>query len=86
MERDFSVVSNVQTGYGAYPASYTMGSWGCFPGVKWQGHEADHSLSSNAEVKNGGAMLPFFICRHVMVLDYLSPRITYLLMQRRNAP
>jgi hypothetical protein len=28
------------------------------PGVKWQGYEADHSVPSSAEVKNGGAMTP----------------------------
>jgi hypothetical protein len=36
-----------------------------FPGIKWQGHEADHSPPYSAEVKNGGATclgttLPFF--------------------------
>jgi hypothetical protein len=30
-----------------------------FPGVKRQGFEADHSLSSSAEIKNGGAISPF---------------------------
>jgi hypothetical protein len=30
----------VQTGPGAYPASYTMGT-GSFPGVKWQGRGVD---------------------------------------------
>jgi hypothetical protein len=28
-------------------------------GVKWQGHEADHSPPSSAEVKNGGVIPPF---------------------------
>jgi hypothetical protein len=31
---------------------------GDFPGVKWPGHEADHSSPSSAEVKNGGDILP----------------------------
>jgi hypothetical protein len=35
-----------------------MGTGGCIPGVKWQGHEADHSLSSVAEVKKCGAINP----------------------------
>jgi hypothetical protein len=26
-------------------------------GVKWQGHEAEHSPPASAEVKNGGAIL-----------------------------
>jgi hypothetical protein len=29
-----------------------------WPGVKLSGREADHSLQSNAEVKNDGAILP----------------------------
>jgi hypothetical protein len=29
-----------------------------FSEVKWQGHEADHSTPSSAEVKNGGAIPP----------------------------
>jgi hypothetical protein len=33
----------VQTGPGAYPASYTMGT-GSFPGVKWPGRGVDHPL------------------------------------------
>jgi len=40
----------VQTGPGAYPASYTMGT-GSFPGVKWPGHGVDHPPPSSAEVK-----------------------------------
>jgi hypothetical protein len=31
----------------------------CFPGVKRQGHEADHSLPSSVKVKNRGAIPPF---------------------------
>jgi hypothetical protein len=42
----------VQTGSGAHPASYTMGTGGSFPrGKAWLGRDADHSLSSNAQVK-----------------------------------
>jgi len=40
----------VQTGPGAHPASYTMGS-GSFPGVKWPGRGVDHPPPSSAEVK-----------------------------------
>jgi len=39
-----------QTGPGAYPASYTMGT-GSLPGVKWLGRGADHPPLSKAEVK-----------------------------------
>jgi hypothetical protein len=28
------------------------------PGVKWQGHEADHLHQSSVEVKKDGAILP----------------------------
>ena len=40
----------VQTGPGAHPACYTMGS-GLFPGVKWPGRGAYHPLPSSAEVQ-----------------------------------
>jgi len=40
----------IQTGPGAYPASYTM-STGSFLGVKQPGPGVDHPSPSNAEVK-----------------------------------
>jgi hypothetical protein len=42
--------SHVQTGPGAHPASYTMGT-GSFPEVKRPGLGADHPLPSSTEVK-----------------------------------
>jgi hypothetical protein len=39
-----------QTGPGANPASYTMGT-GSFPGVKRPGRGVDHPPASSAEVK-----------------------------------
>ena len=39
-----------QTGPGAQPAVYTMGT-GSFPGVKWPGRGVDHPPLSSAEVK-----------------------------------
>jgi hypothetical protein len=39
------------------------------PGVKQQGHEADHSPPSNAEVKNGGAIPPLPPCLNGIVLN-----------------
>jgi len=42
----------VQTGPGAYPASYPMGTGGSFLGVKRPEHEADHSPPSSAEIKS----------------------------------
>jgi hypothetical protein len=42
----------VQTGPGAHPASYTMGT-GSFPGVKRPRLGVDHPPPSSAEVKQG---------------------------------
>jgi hypothetical protein len=42
--------SPVQTGPGAHPASYTMGT-GSFPGVERPGRGVDHPPPSRAEVK-----------------------------------
>jgi hypothetical protein len=50
---DFSSSPCVQTGSGAHPASYPMGTGGSFPGGKVRpGRDADHSPPSSAEVKN----------------------------------
>jgi len=40
----------VQTGPGAHPATYTMGT-GSFPGVKRPGLGVEHTPSSRVEVK-----------------------------------
>jgi hypothetical protein len=53
--RDFSVLYNVQTSSGAYPASYTMGTGVVSMGVKRQGCKAHHLPPPSAEVKNDGA-------------------------------
>jgi hypothetical protein len=49
--QEFSLLHVVQTGSGAHPASYSMGTGGSFPGVKRQGREADHSPPTIVEVK-----------------------------------
>jgi hypothetical protein len=50
---DFSSIPCVQTGSGAHPASYPMGTGGPFPGGKARpGRDADHSPPASAEVKN----------------------------------
>jgi hypothetical protein len=50
---EFSSSLCVQTGSGAYPAPYTMGTGGPFPGGKARpGRDADHSSPFSAEVKN----------------------------------
>jgi len=46
------LLQNVQTSVGAHPASYPMGTWGSFPGLKWPGREVNHSPSPNVEVTN----------------------------------
>jgi hypothetical protein len=49
--------SCVQTGSGAHPHSYTMGTRGSL-GAKRPGREADHLPPSSAEVKNVCAAIP----------------------------
>jgi hypothetical protein len=49
-----SLLHNVQTGSGAHPASYTMGTGSAFPEGK--AAEAWSSPPSSAEVNNGGAI------------------------------
>jgi hypothetical protein len=50
---NFSSSPCVQTGSGAHPASYPMGTGGSFPGGKARpGRDSDHSPPSSAEVKN----------------------------------
>jgi hypothetical protein len=46
-----SLLHVVQTGSGAHPTSYLMGTGSSFPGVKWPGRKADHSPPTSAEVK-----------------------------------
>jgi len=48
----------IQTGPGAYPASYTMGT-GSLPGVKQPGHSVDHLPPSSAEVEG---RVELYIC------------------------
>jgi hypothetical protein len=49
---NFSLHRRVQTGSGAHPASYSVGTTSYFPGVKRPGRKAENSLPSSAEVKN----------------------------------
>jgi hypothetical protein len=58
-DKRFLPLHNVQTGSGAYPASYAMGTGDLFPGVKLPGREAIHSPPASAEVKNDRVMFPF---------------------------
>jgi hypothetical protein len=51
----------VQTGPGAHPASYTVGT-GSFQGVKWPGRCVDHPPPSSAEVKERVQLYLYFSC------------------------
>jgi hypothetical protein len=66
-----SLQHHVQTGSGAHPASYPVGTRALSVGVKQPGHEADHSPpSSSAEVKECTELcLHFPVCLHGVVLS-----------------
>jgi hypothetical protein len=51
--RDLSLLSRIQTGSEAHPASYPMDI-----GSPFSGGEGDHSPLSSAEATNGEAILP----------------------------
>jgi hypothetical protein len=52
--QNFSPLHVSQTGSGAHPASYPVGTRGRSPWVKQLGHEADSSRPTSSEVKNNG--------------------------------
>jgi hypothetical protein len=54
--RFFSTASRLNLGLTQTPIQQVLAS--LFHGVKQQGHEADHSPPSSAEVKNGGVIPP----------------------------
>jgi hypothetical protein len=63
----------VQIGFGAHPASYTMGTRS-FPGVKPSGRGVDHPPASSVEIKERRAILlllpvwAFVVCSGVKFL------------------
>jgi hypothetical protein len=61
----FSIMSRLLR---AHTASCIMGTGGYFPGIKQQGHEADHSPST-AKVKNGGLYFHSYNMSHGVVLN-----------------
>jgi hypothetical protein len=67
--QNFSIHQRVQTGSGAHPASYPVGTGVSSLGVKRQGREVDHSPPSGAEVKNDELYLHSPICFHGKVLN-----------------
>jgi hypothetical protein len=58
LEGQGSRPGSIQTGSGAHPAPYPWVSGALSLGVKRPVREADHSPSSSAVVKNGGAIPP----------------------------
>jgi hypothetical protein len=46
-----------------------MDTGGPFPGEERQSIEADHSLPSSVEIKNGGALTPSRLRLHGMVIN-----------------
>jgi hypothetical protein len=70
-DKGFSLLHNVQTGSGTHPAYYTMNNMSLSLRVNRHGREADDSLPTYAEVKNGGALPSPPICLHGIVLNYI---------------
>jgi hypothetical protein len=87
----------VQTGPGAHPAAYTMGT-GSFPGVKRPGRGVDHPHSSSAEVKERvelyvySPLCAFVACSavtftftfYLSLIYYILMHNVYLLVQMIN--
>jgi hypothetical protein len=66
----FSLLHCVQTGSGARPTSCRMDAAVTYVGINWPGREADHSLPSNAEVKNAWSYISIPAIRfHGVVLN-----------------
>jgi hypothetical protein len=49
--QEFSIIHDIQTGFGARLVSYPMSTGGSFPEVKRPGREGNHSPPTSAEVK-----------------------------------
>jgi hypothetical protein len=61
---DYSLLHSLQT---QPPIQWVPESF--YPWVKRQGHEAEHSPSSNAIIKNGGTITPDHINLHCVMLN-----------------
>lgn len=57
--RDFSLHHHIQTGSEALITSYPLSAKDLLSEVKWPEHEADHTFSYNAKVKNEWALYVF---------------------------
>jgi hypothetical protein len=51
-ERGFSAVKTMLIDSKAHPVSYALGTGCSLLSVKWQRHEADHTLSCSADIIN----------------------------------
>jgi hypothetical protein len=60
----FSLLHNAQSGPGAHPTSYTMGTGGSFPGVKPEGCVTHHSPPSSPQLRIMELYLHFHIRFH----------------------
>jgi hypothetical protein len=65
----FSLLHKVHTGSGAHSAFYKMGILKNFPGLKTTRVEADPSIPSTVEDKNGGSISPLSICLNGIVVN-----------------
>jgi hypothetical protein len=72
----FSLCHGVQTGSGAYQASYPMCKTVISAWVKRPGREADHSPPSSVEVKNAWSYTSTpSICLHDVVFSYAQGQL-----------
>jgi hypothetical protein len=69
---DFSVLHRAETGYGAHPEPIYRVPGAVSPGVKQSRREADHSLPSSTEVKNGDILPLPHTTLHGVLLNGLS--------------
>jgi hypothetical protein len=60
---------SVHAASGAHPGSYSGEPAATFSGLVRQGHEADHSLQSSVEDKNGGAIPSLLVSLHGVVFN-----------------
>jgi hypothetical protein len=68
---ELSLHCSTQIDSGAHPTSFSMGTGGFIPGVKLQGHEADQSPPTSADVKKSGAVPSHSICLHFLKFKFI---------------
>jgi hypothetical protein len=76
----FSLLPNLQAGFGAHPAPYPMPTGNPFPGVKRTGPEINHSSPSSIKVKNDWSYTSTpLICLHVSDRKILLLYVTHII-------